>query len=368
MNIKTAVSMKETVEEMVDDVAGQLEGIDVKMVLFFASTKYDPESVSKKMQERFPTTKVFGCTTAGEIGDGKMLEGSAVAMAFTGQAVNDAKIEVVDDPQDKNAIRTAFASFESHYNVPMSTMDPSKYVGIVLVDGLSRVEEGLMDTIGDLTNVTFIGGSAGDDFKYSTTHLYANGTSYKKGAILALLKPGVNFTCIKTQSFKNLGKTLEVTKAGKEVREVLEFNGRPAATAYAEAVGASIEEAPKHFIRNPVGLVIEGEPYVRAIQQFKGDGMVFFCGVLEGMELSLLESTDIIGDTRKAISRAREAMGGMSALINFNCALRTAELRQKNLTKEYGELFADYPTIGFSTYGEQYIGNLNQTATMLVFK
>jgi len=368
MNIKTALSIKDTVDEMVDDLALQLACIDAKMVLFFASTNYDPQTISKKMQDSFPWANVLGCTTAGEIGDGKMLEGSTVAMAFTGQAINNAKIEVVVDPHDKTAIRAAFASFESHYNMPMSMMDPSEYVGIVLVDGLSRIEEGLMDTIGDLTNVTFIGGSAGDDFKFSTTHLYANGKSYKKGAILALLKPGVNFTCIKTQSFKNLGKTLEVTRTGKEVREVLEFNGKPAAVAYANAVGVSIEEAPKHFIRYPVGLVIEGEPYVRAIQQFKGDAMVFFCGVLEGMELSLLESTDIIGDTRKVISSAREAMGGLSAIINFNCSLRTAELKQKNLTKEYGELFADYPTIGFSTYGEQYIGNLNQTATMIVFK
>lgn len=360
--------MKETVDEMVDDIAGQLAGIDAKIVLFFASTKYDPRSVSKKMQESFPFAKVFGCSTAGEIAAGKMLDGSAVAMAFTDQAIKDVQIEVVEEPQDKNAIRAAFASFESHYKVPMSEMDPSKYVGIVLVDGLSRVEEALMDGIGDLTNVTFIGGSAGDDFKFSTTHLYANGESFKKGAILALLKPGLNFTCIKTQSFKNLGKTLEVTKAGEEVREVLEFNGKPAAVAYAEAIGTSLEDAPKYFINNPVGLVIEGEPYVRAIQQFKGDGIRFFCGVLEGMELALLESDDIIGDTRKAISSAKEAMGGISALINFNCALRTAELKQKNLMREYGDLFADYPTIGFSTYGEQYIGNLNQTATIIVFK
>ena len=35
---------------------------------------------------------------------------------------------------------------------------------------------------------------------------------------------------------------------------------------------------------------------------------------------------------------------------------------------EYGEIFKDVPTIGFSTYGEQFIGHMNQTSAMLVFK
>jgi len=96
--------------------------------------------------------------------------------------------------------------------------------------------------------------------------------------------------------------------------------------------------------------------------------MVFYCGVMEGMELSLLESTDIIGDTKQAIDQARQELGGLSALINFNCILRTLELKQKDLTRQYGELFSGIQTIGFSTYGEQYIGHINQTATMLAFK
>ena len=63
-----------------------------------------------------------------------------------------------------------------------------------------------------------------------------------------------------------------------------------------------------------------------------------------------------------------QSLGGYSAMINFNCILRTLELQQKWPYQEYGELFPDVPTIGFSSYGEEYIGHINQTATMLVFK
>lgn len=368
MNIKSAYSTKETVDEGVNDIVSQFEFFDAELVLFFASTKYAPESVSKKMQDAFPMAQVLGCSTAGEIASGKMLENSIVAMAFTGQAVKDAKIEVVAHLNDEDAVRKAFASFEGYFNEPMSEMDPGKYVGIVLVDGLCGAEEALMETIGDLTNVTFIGGSAGDDLKFTSTHLYAQGKSHQKAAVLALLKPGVEFTFIKTQSFRDLGKTLEVTAVNEENREVVEFNNKPAAVAYAEAIGASVEDAPKHFMHNPVGLVIDDEPFVRSPQQIKGSSMLFYCGVKEGMELSLLEGTDIIGDTREAIEQAEAELGSISGIINFNCILRTLELRQSKLDQAYGELFSSIPTIGFSTYGEQYIGHINQTATMLVFK
>lgn len=43
-------------------------------------------------------------------------------------------------------------------------------------------------------------------------------------------------------------------------------------------------------------------------------------------------------------------------------------MESKGLTQQYGELFTDIPTVGFSTYGEAYIGHVNQTATMLVLK
>jgi hypothetical protein len=89
---------------------------------------------------------------------------------------------------------------------------------------------------------------------------------------------------------------------------------------------------------------------------------------VEGMELSILESTNIINDTKKAIEDVKSKLGSISGIINFNCILRTLELGQKQLKQDYGKLFSDIPTVGFSTYGEQFIGHVNQTATMLVFK
>lgn len=38
------------------------------------------------------------------------------------------------------------------------------------------------------------------------------------------------------------------------------------------------------------------------------------------------------------------------------------------MTEAYGKIFSDIPTVGVSTYGEEFIGHTNQTATMLVFE
>jgi hypothetical protein len=368
-DIITAYSTKENIDDIVRDISYQIGFFDTKLLLFFASSKFAPDDISLKMQETFPFSSVFGCSTSGEIVSGKMLDNSVVAMAFNSHAVKDAKIEVIENLQDEQGVKRAFDSFEKHFAKPMAELNPHEYVGLILVDGLSGAEEKLIEKIGDMTNVVFVGGSAGDDLKFTSTSLYAKGECYSNAAILAVLKPGMDFTFIKTQSFCNLGKTLEVTKADEKNRVVYEFNGKPAAIAYAETVGTTVEEASKYFMHNPVGLVIEGEPYVRSPQQIKENGsMAFYCGVGEGMELSLLESTDIISDTRDSINKAISELGKASGIINFNCILRTLELKQKNLTGEYGALFSAIPTIGFSTYGEAYIGHINQTATMLVFK
>lgn len=91
MSIKSVFSSKASVDEVVNDLVEQLESFNASMILFFASPKYEPYCISKKMQESFPESTVFGCTTAGEICNGKILNESVVAMAFKGQALEDIK-------------------------------------------------------------------------------------------------------------------------------------------------------------------------------------------------------------------------------------------------------------------------------------
>ncbi|MDD2458531.1 MAG: diguanylate cyclase [Eubacteriales bacterium] len=96
--------------------------------------------------------------------------------------------------------------------------------------------------------------------------------------------------------------------------------------------------------------------------------MKLFCNLLEGMEVHLLEATDIVADTQIALEKKLAEFGPFEGILNFNCILRTQQLHRMNQLDAYADLFKSYPSAGFSTYGEEYIGHINQTATMLVFK
>ena len=369
MNFKTAYSTRINVQEAVQELKSQLMNFDTNLILFFASPVYDPATLSAEMHRTFQEATTAGCTTSGEIVSGLMLDQSIVAMAFHRSVTSNFKTEVVTNIRtDEHAVAKAFTSFEQHFGTSMDTMHPSEHVGIVLIDGVSGCEEVINEKIGDATNVTFVGGSPGDDLQFKATYVYANGKAYEEAALLLLMKPTVPFTVLKTQSFRESGQVLTVTETNEATREVLSFNGQPASAAYAEALGVAEEVLSDHVFKNPLGLVLaKNEPFVRSPRVIEDDRIFFYCHVKKGMDLSVLHSTDIVEDTKQALEDKIQEMNQVSGIINFNCILRTLDLKEQNRTQEYANLFATIPTVGFSTYGESYIGHINQTATMLLF-
>ena len=265
--IKAGYSTDKTVSEAVKVVKSMIGPMDIKTLIFFASSAYEPAAMSRAMKESFPQATVFGCTTAGELVTGMMLKGSLVAMAISPEVISDIAISVIKGIKQEPVapkVEEAFASFERHFGATMQELDFSQYVGMILVDGLSVAEERIMDRIGDLTNVTFIGGSAGDDLKFERTHVFADGEAYSDAAILAVVKTAAGFDIIKTQSFYATGKRLIATNVDEAAREAISFDNKPAAEAYAEVLGTTVEDAPNHFMSHPLGLLAGDEIFVRA--------------------------------------------------------------------------------------------------------
>ncbi|UWG98965.1 diguanylate cyclase [Dehalobacter sp. DCM] len=371
-NLKSVFSSARDEAEAVLDLKKQCDNITVKLLIFFASSVYNQDRLSSLMQDAFPGSLVFGCSTAGEIINTELASNSVVAMAFNSNVIADAKADVIEHITAMPQVEDAFSSFERYFDENPYTMDAMRYVGIVLIDGLSMTEEKIMDLIGNETNVNFIGGSAGDDGQYKKTYVCVDGKAYTDAALLVLVKINehAEFSFIKTQSFKTLDYKLTANKVHLETREVVEFNGKPAALAYAEALGVnSVDEAPDYFFANPVGLAIgDNDLFVRSPRRVIGTNIQFYCSILEGMEVQLLEPANIIEDTTHALERAISQLGRIDGIINFQCIHRTIEIENKGLAQAYGEIFSGIPTVGFSTYGEEFIGHMNQTSAMLVIK
>jgi hypothetical protein len=366
----TAYSSESSVKTAVNEIKEQLSPGSPKIIMFFAAPKYDGAELSSAMKEAFPETISFGCSTAGELIDDKMLKESVVAMGFGSDIIADAHIAIATDVKGaaKSSVSKAVREIEEVYGNSLRSLSKDEYVGIVLHDGMGATEEDVMDEIGNLSDITFIGGSAGDDCKFESTQVFAAGKAYSNACVLAVLKAATDFSIIKTQSFSSTGKKLITTKVDEATRTILEFNGKPASKAYAEALELPEDQLADKFMKNPVGLSIGDDFYVRSPQQVKDGNVVFYCSIQEGMELDVLSGTDIVKDTQEALEAKKKEMGGISALINFHCILRTLQLYSEGKAEEYGKVFKGVPTIGLSTYGESYIGHINQTSTMLVFK
>jgi hypothetical protein len=321
-------------------------------ILYFHSTSFDADLVAASLAGIFPGVPALGCSTSGEIVTGKMLNGGLVVAGFEADEIPRAEVVTIEGDD----VKGAFAALESRFE----QVDFSTHVGLILMDGLSGKEETLMESLSDSTDLTFLGGSAGDDLKFAKTYVAANGRLVKGPGAMALLYVPAGFDLIKTQSFSTTGVTLTPTLVDHQARAVLEFDGKPAAQAYADAVGvASVADAPNAFMTNPLGLMADDEPFVRSPQRIDGDKLHFYCSVHEGMELEVLKGQNIVEDTEEALS-----MFQYRSLIAFNCILRTLDLKNQGKTEAFGKLFTQ-PTIGLSTYGEAYLGHINQTATML---
>lgn len=97
-------------------------------------------------------------------------------------------------------------------------------------------------------------------------------------------------------------------------------------------------------------------------------GVRFYAQILEGLDVQLMDSGDLLGETASAVAAARAELGAhLSGAIWFNCILRRLELDAGNLTESFLSCLGGIPAAGFHTYGETWRGHVNQTLVGVVF-
>ncbi len=364
--VHVAHSIELNSREAVAELQAKFGEVRPKVILCFSSTKQEPHELVHQLHNAYRDALICGCTTAGEIVSGKSLKGSVVAMALETDTVEKVASVVIQNLGPTMDLDGAIKALELHMGASLDELDPDHHVGLVITDGLSGAEERLIESIAEKTEIAFIGGSAGDDLKFQKTQVFLGKGVFENAAILVLMKVPKGFNIIKTQSFKMTGKVLEATQVDEASRTILSFNHKPAVEAYAEALGVSPESVADHFMTYPLARMVAGEPYVRSPQMVQGTAIKFYCRVQRGEMLALMQATDILSDTKKAVTEGLAEKPGAQGIIDFHCILRALELESKGLSQDYGALFNDVPTIGFCTYGEAWTTHINQTSTMLV--
>lgn len=367
LRVKKGASGTADARQAVSELAEQLRQPDTAVVIFFCSSRYDLDALGTALKEHFDCP-LIGCTTAGEI----TAESGYLQDGLVGVSLSSGELKVhprLIYPLDKFGLDGAdkLAQGLRRDFTLAGEFDAAKMFGLLLVDGLSMLEEQVVASLyNQLGNVPIIGGSAGDDLNFRKAHVYWDGKFMDNAAAFTLFETTLPFETFQTQHFEPTETRLVITESDCVTRTVKEINGGPAAQEYAEAVGLEVKElTPQVFAAYPVMLKIDGEYYVRSIQKANPDGsLTFFCAIDNGLVLTVAKGTALLENLRQRLEKIHEDVPNVKLVLGCDCILRRLELQQKNLVEEARDILKGSEFIGFSTYGEQYNGiHVNQTLT-----
>ena len=370
--IRIAVSGASEVSEAVTEVKKGVGSGDFQHIIAFFSIDFDASELASALAEAFPDTPLSGCSTAGEIGPGGMTEGGIVLIAFPreGFRIHRGLIEDVGAGGVERAsgiVRGLKAQLSQRTDKTLG----ERVFGVMLVDGLSKVEEALVAAVHwAFDDMQLIGGSAGDGLAFKRTVLIYDGRALDQAAILIMVESDIPFRIFKTQNFEPTPIKLVVTSANTQDRVVRELNAEPAAREYASAIGLLPDDlGPFSFASYPLVVKVGGDYYCRSIRNMNADGSLsFFCAIDEGLVFTVARPKDMLSSTAKTLEDLDTALGGLDLVLGFDCILRRLDAENRQIRRQMEELYQRYHVVGFHTYGEQLNAmHLNQTLTGVAF-
>lgn len=367
LTVRRGASVSSDPVQAVQEVYRAIHQAGASLVILFVSSKYDLNAIESALQGVF-RCPVIGCTTAGEItSNAGYMEGTLVGVSLDSPQLF-ARPKLISPltsfglPQGEDLARELRSELKLG-----SDFDPRKMFSLLLVDGLSMLEEQAVATLHEaLSGLPLFGGSAGDDLSFEKTHVYFEGRFHTNAAVLTLFETSLPFVLFQTQHFEPTETRLVITESDCATRTVTEINGGPAAAEYARAVGLEIAGlTPQIFAAHPVMLQIGGEYYVRSIQKVNPDGsLTFFCAIDNGLVLTVGRGKQLVESLGETLDRLRRQLPTLKLILGCDCILRRLELQQKGLTEAAGQVLKGVDFVGFSTYGEQVNGiHVNQTLT-----
>lgn len=341
----------------------------------FCSPEYEYEAVLAGIRDVIgDTPELIGASSAGEFTEQAVLEGSvAVSLVasdtikfFTGLGT-----DVSEGAAD--AINQAVT------DLPSSVDGYPHLSAINLHDGLA----GVSDQIALVTqrnlghDVSFVGGSAGDDLAMNATHVFHDDTIATDSVVIALMASKEPMTITVDHGHSPISEPMTVTKS--DGGQVIEIDGKPAFEAWREAVESYLAETGRTIDFEAVEA--DSQELLRLLTEFEfgieeGYGAIndgykirwpgltlskagpldFPVGVPEGIVLRVMHSPpddQIVSARDTARAAVRNAAGDVAGGFVYDCACRSIILGDEfddavsAIDDELGVPFS-----GFETYGE----------------
>ncbi|MBJ6136796.1 nitric oxide-sensing protein NosP [Marinobacter litoralis] len=369
--VRTAsVSLSEP-ELAAAELSRQLRHGNLGCVLFFCSVEFDLERLGPAIQTAFPSIRVYGCTSAGELTERGYDRGSISALGFDARyfAIDCALINEFDGFTLQNAQSVIDGLLNTCREARLAPVSGNTFA-ITMLDGLSSREELVLTTLNAaLGSIPQFGGSAGDDERLAGTHVYFGGRFHRSAATVLLVNTPLDFRVFSTHHMQELTEKLVVTRACPETRTVFELNAEPAAEVYARTVGVSEDQLDRRvFALQPLGVKVGGNCFVRSVQRVNPDGsLTFYCAVETGIVMTALSRGSLLESVRAQLAASERVVGKPLVTLACDCFLRRLEAELTGQAESVSAFLRDHKVVGFNSYGEQFNGmHINQTFTGVV--
>jgi hypothetical protein len=347
----------------------KLTAPELRVVLVFATPEQDLSGLARALTAAF-NVPVVGCTGAGVIGSSGVLTQGVSAAAFYGAAVT---VEsYVIEPLSDYLPR----SIEIGHQVRASLSQlPEEYDTIMLLlnDGLSRMEEQLVAALhAVLPYVSLVGGSAADLLNFTDAKVLANGTFASNRAVLVSISGPFRKAVFQSQHFSASAIRLVVTDAVPDQRLVLEFDGKPAAKRYADAIGTTVDQlGPSIYARHPLLERWGQQDFVRSIQGSTPDwGLKLYSAIQKGEVVRLGLANDPLQTLRLDLASVKDWLGvaEWDGCIGFDGVLRRIGFQEQGILDDVVAEYEKAKMVGCGTFGEQVNARyVNHTLTGVAF-
>jgi hypothetical protein len=363
-----------------EDLIQQLGSIQPKLVVMFVSRARDQHAINRALRERLPKgTRLVGATTAGEMDNQGIYQGTVVISALYGDFEVGLGLGTGLSSDAVGAGSAAIRRACEDLGVRQQDIDPRRYVGLVIDDGFRyKKEELLLGILEKNQSLVLVGGGASDsefDPAKQSAVLHVDGEVAGDGVLVALFKTNAPWAALRSHWFVPTGERLVITKVDDTHTRALEIDGKPAALRYAELLGVTVADLefgkPTGFSAHPTALKVGREYFIRAAFKALEDNSIYFTNLLEeGTELELMKMGDPAGLTRQFLQEElpRRVQNPQAALL-FHCGGRMYHAFANGFVPQLADtLRYAPPAAGMNVYFEIYSGfQINTTLTVLAF-
>lgn len=326
------------------------------LAVVFISIKQDRQEICELLDQE--GIAIFGSTTAGEIIDGEIGQGSvAILLLDIGRTLFKILFAEAVGITTREIARDIGQSGVNTFSNPAFIVA----CGGLFTDG-EMIIKGLEDAAGP--GVAMFGGMAGDDLTATGTFVFNNKKVTDNGLIaLVVDKDKIKITGLATHGWKPVGTVHAITKSEGNI--VYAIDGEPALDILIRYMGLSYDTAIAQKMEYnlgdyyPVQLLKDNAPSImremRAINT--GDRSIMFsASVPQGSKFrfSLPPDWDIIDRISADCHNVKkEQQTEADAVIVFSCATRPLTFGPM-INKEVEEINKvwERPMVGFFTYGE----------------